>query len=719
MNAPTVSTMPSSGTLPPALITIARQTLTADDFDVLPVEMRNARRWLLWRKMPDSSKKGWRKVPYYANGNKRSGGLDSPDDMANFATFEDALSKLQTGCYTGLGFALGPDGTGNCWQGIDLDDMPNRPEIALLSDELPGYTESSPSGNGMHAIGYGRPFATLGSNKSDIEAYAGGRFFTVTADQAGIHAPVCLADFVENRLAPLHRRTDDAPTVVGESDLVETVSPQTVTELRSGLTSMRSDDRDLWVKMGHALKTLGNVGRGLWFEWSQTSEVYEPIEASRSWDSFKPTKTGYKAVFAEAQRGGWVNPLSNAANGLVAASPVGGQGNVLSGASNVATATQIPRPAFAFRQAKDLLSQPKPIAWLIREIFEQGSLAQLFGASGSGKSFLAIDWGCCIATGTEWSGREVEQGAVFYIAGEGHAGIGRRLKAWALHNSTPLDNAPLFVSVAPAALMDKTSAEDVAQTVEELAAIHGKPSLIIVDTLARNLGNGEENSNADIGLFINNIDSQLRSRFGATVLIVHHTGHMEAGRARGASALRAAMDSEYWLGVDEKSHIHTLKCTKAKETEPPEEIAFKLKQIVLDDIKNDDGEPMTSAVLIPTDEMIKQKRQRLTGANGIAYKALTDALAADGQPPGPEILKELGELRAPNRVVHLEVWRKRAYDSGISDKEQAAKQKAFRRARTTLLEMDLVNVWQDFYWRGTGTPGHQTLSGQCPDLSPT
>src|SRR5947207_808831 len=113
--------------------------------------MRNSRRWLLWREEPGSAGKKSRKVPYYANGNLRSGELDSPGDMVNFATFEDARSQLQTGRYTGLGFALGPDGTGNCWQGIDLDDVPNRPELSYLADDLPGYTEASPSGNGAHA----------------------------------------------------------------------------------------------------------------------------------------------------------------------------------------------------------------------------------------------------------------------------------------------------------------------------------------------------------------------------------------------------------------------------------------------------------------------------------------------------------------------------------------------------------------------------------------
>ena len=64
--------------------------------------------------------------------------------------------------HAGLGFALGADGTGNHWQGIDLDGVDSNPALQLLADELPGYTETSPSGNGYHAIGYGKPFSGSG-----------------------------------------------------------------------------------------------------------------------------------------------------------------------------------------------------------------------------------------------------------------------------------------------------------------------------------------------------------------------------------------------------------------------------------------------------------------------------------------------------------------------------------------------------------------------------
>jgi hypothetical protein len=96
------------------------------------------------------------------------------------------------------------------------------------------------------------------------------------------------------------------------SALVVIVSDQTIEDLRSALKSIDAGDRPLWVRLGHALKTLGEVGRDLWLEWSATSkEKFDEIEALKTWETFRPTSTGYQAVFAEAQRSGWINPASN------------------------------------------------------------------------------------------------------------------------------------------------------------------------------------------------------------------------------------------------------------------------------------------------------------------------------------------------------------------------------------------------------------------------
>lgn len=285
-------------------------------------QMKAAPIWLLWRSIYEPGKPKPRKVPYYVSGIPRNGALDSPEDRAQLVAYDDAADALEQSCgvYAGLAIALGPDGRGGHWQGIDLDAIEDKGLSDIANRWVRGdcagwgYIEVSPSVAGAHIIGYGQPFPSLGSNSSGIEAYAGGRFFTFTGQPALNNSPcrpIDLAPYVDQHLAPRHGAGRTASSAYSASGVF--VDPKTVTELRSALLYMRSDDRDLWIRMGMALKELSEVGRGLWLDWSATSEKFDPKVAARTWDSFKPSGTSYQAVFAEAQRQGWVNPVSNAA----------------------------------------------------------------------------------------------------------------------------------------------------------------------------------------------------------------------------------------------------------------------------------------------------------------------------------------------------------------------------------------------------------------------
>lgn len=266
--------------------------------------MRNTNRWLVWTHD---------KQPFYVDGSPRRGKLNSDEDVQRLASFERACYAyaMDSERFAGIGFALGPDGSGRYWQGIDLDDVPED-QFQRFVDDLPGYVERSPSGKGIHAIGYGRHFAPLGSNGSGYEAYAEGRYFTFTSETLKDGALTCLAEYVEKRIARVH--SGPSPIVSSTSSAV-CVDPKTVTELRSALLHMRSDEYELWIRIGHALAELGDTGRGLWLEWSATSSKFDSNEAAKKWGTFpsNPQSTGYQVVFAEAQRRGWVNPSSNAA----------------------------------------------------------------------------------------------------------------------------------------------------------------------------------------------------------------------------------------------------------------------------------------------------------------------------------------------------------------------------------------------------------------------
>src|SRR5262249_7475506 len=68
--------------------------------------------------------------------------------------------------------------------------------------------------------------------------------------------------------------------------------------------------------------------------------------------------------------------------------------------------------------------------WLVDRLLVAGSLGLLYGPPAAGKSLLALDWACSIATGEPWLGRPVRPGPVLYVAAEGSAGLGVRVAAW-------------------------------------------------------------------------------------------------------------------------------------------------------------------------------------------------------------------------------------------------------------------------------------------------
>ena len=60
--------------------------------------------------------------------------------------------------------------------------------------------------------------------------------------------------------------------------------------LRAALYSIPADDREVWWRMGAAIKSeLGEAGFSLWDAWSQQSERYKPANARAVWRSVKPT----------------------------------------------------------------------------------------------------------------------------------------------------------------------------------------------------------------------------------------------------------------------------------------------------------------------------------------------------------------------------------------------------------------------------------------------
>jgi hypothetical protein len=254
--------------------------------------------------------------------------------------------------------------------------------------------------------------------------------------------------------------------------------------------------------------------------------------------------------------------------------------------------------AFEFTRADSL--ELTEIKWVVDDYIEADSLAQVFGDPGGGKSFVAIDLACCVATGKPWHGHDVKQGSVFYIAGEGHNGLARRLKAWQIGNGTTLANVPLYKSHRAAQLYDATEAAVVAEAIKQLSAeANCIPSMIVIDTLARNHG-GDENSTQDMNAFIQHLDVYLRQPWKCCVMVVHHSGVADKDRSRGSTALKGALDAEYKCQLDSGTKTIAFESKKMKDAEMPSPKNFQITQVDLP-INNKNGMPVKGAYLTAVD----------------------------------------------------------------------------------------------------------------------
>jgi hypothetical protein len=314
-------------------------------------------------------------------------------------------------------------------------------------------------------------------------------------------------------------------------------------------------------------------------------------------------------------------------------------------------------------------------SFLVDSLIETDTLGMVFGDPGCGKSFFAVDLALSVATGTPFHGWGVKQGSVFFIAGEGHNGLARRFHAWSTERGVSLKGVPLFKSERAAQFLDAASAVAVAQAVDQMADQFGQPSLIIVDTVARNFGPGDENSTSDMGAFIAAIDD-LKARYpGCAVLLVHHSGHADKQRARGAMALKGALDCEFRIEKNESGlHIH---CTKMKDADTPPTLHFELKTVQLD-------ASTTSAVLHAIEAPERQTRLTPSQRLGIeTYKAAAEAggVWTDGTFMG----------------VLVEEWRSQFYTKHTGDTPDA-KRKAFLRVRNDLVKSGHIHVNYNVYW---------------------
>jgi DNA polymerase len=275
------------------------------------------------------------------------------------------------------------------------------------------------------------------------------------------------------------------------------------------------------------------------------------------------------------------------------------------------------RPRFLLEAFDEIRVDTEP-AELVKDILPRVGLATVWGPYKCGKSFWMFDVAMHVALGWQYRGHKVQQGPVVYVTLEGGRGFKRRIKAFrqrflAKHH-TPV---PFYLIRASLDLF-----KDHEKLISAIKARLGRlqPVMVVIDTLNRSLG-GSESSDADMGNYVKAADA-VRDAFECLVPIVHHCG-IDATRPRGHTSLAGAVDAQISVKRDELGNI-LVKVELMKDGEEGTELASRLEVVEVG--INDEGDPITSCVIVPVDmpEASAPKR-KLSSKQETLYTLLHEA----------------------------------------------------------------------------------------------
>ncbi len=304
-------------------------------------------------------------------------------------------------------------------------------------------------------------------------------------------------------------------------------------------------------------------------------------------------------------------------------------------AALLALLERVKAPEMRYRLlSDDDLCKLPPMQWRIKRVLPQTGLAAVYGASGSGKSFLVLDGLQALAAGREWFGYKTNSCNVLYCALEGEGGIAGRVAAYRIRHGATAQNIRYLVQ--PFSLLD---GEDIADLAQAIKAAGQGADVVVLDTLNRAAPGADENDSKNMGQIIA-AAKELQTLIGGLVVLVHHTGKDASKGLRGHSSLHAALDAAIEVRRDGDNREWLI--AKSKDGEDGEAHPFKLDVVELG--TDEDGEPITSCTVHPLEKVEEAKRRPLPPKSG-NQRTVWDALG--------EIFRKAGNAKpegAPDTV---------------------------------------------------------------------
>jgi hypothetical protein len=331
---------------------------------------------------------------------------------------------------------------------------------------------------------------------------------------------------------------------------------------------------------------------------------------------------------------------------------------------------------------------------ILHGVLGAGEFSLIVAKPGTGKSVLVGDIGCHIAAGMDWHGRKVKQGLVVFFAAERKKLTERRVAAWRKKHG--VKNIP-FVVVG--GKLDLTTglidAKTLAMTIKALEAKSGfQCVLIILDTVTRTFGPGDQHQSRDMQRYVQSVD-ELNRATNAHIAAIHHSPWND-DRGKGAIDLDGAIDVSFVVTVKGSglAKVFTLACTGANDGDEGPVTSFRLESVALG--TDADGKPTTAPVVVQADVVVCDG-SNLKGNTAKALESLERAIQEHGEVP-PD-----GSVGFPDGVVTVsrDQWRGQFYGDAKAKEpnvpDNTLKQR-FTRATVDLIESERVAATGERVW---------------------
>lgn len=325
----------------------------------------------------------------------------------------------------------------------------------------------------------------------------------------------------------------------------------------------------------------------------------------------------------------------------------------------------------------------------VQGLFGNNQMSVTYGESNCGKTFFKTDLSFHVAMGQKWREKRVEGGGVIYAALEGSYGLMNRMEAFKLH--TGVKDMPFaMVSTQLDFMNPKGNITEFIDLINRAADDLGSVKLIVIDTLARALTGGDENSGKDMGMLVTHAD-KIRYATNAHVNFIHHSGKDLARGARGHSSLRAAVDTEIEISREKDAEYSLMKVVKQREMELGEDMAFSLKRIVLG--INQYNEEISSCVVVPFQlEGIPDRRKHLKPKTKNALDVLNNVIIEKG------FIALGSNFPSGVRIVTEENFEAELKKRGMISEERKTCGVQFRRIIKDLLDNDVIRIYDKKIW---------------------